>query len=133
MKNALKIIVYTIAVLIWAATIPSFILGVIPIVFIAVFVNWILFFKDESFIKLFKEELHEWWDTYNLIEVLRTERKEKIQTKPQSTCSKYHDNTEEECTGITLGIIGLNCSKSIFEKREYFKQAKIITEANNER
>ena len=73
MKNALKIIFYTIAVSIWAATIPSFILGVIPIVFIAVFVNWILFFKDESFIKLFKEELHEWWDTYNLIEVLRTE------------------------------------------------------------
>lgn len=118
MKNALKIIVYTIAVLIWAATIPSFILGVIPIVFIAVFVNWILFFKDESFIKLFKEEIHEWWDTYNLIEVLRTKRKEKIQTKSQSTRSKYYDNTEEECAGITLGIIGSNCSKSIFEKRE---------------
>lgn len=77
MKKSLRIIAYTIAIMTWAATIPSFILGVIPIIFIVVFFNWILFYKDESFIRLFKEELHEWWDTYNLIEVLIAKRKEK--------------------------------------------------------
>ena len=74
MKNALRIIVYATLILIWAITIPSFVLGIIPIIFIAVFVNWILFYNNESFIKLLKEELHEWWNTYNLIEVLKNRR-----------------------------------------------------------
>jgi hypothetical protein len=63
MKKILRIPVKAALFAVWAPTIPLlFILGIVPLMFIIIFLIWLFDDYSESFWKMYKEEIVDFWD-----------------------------------------------------------------------
>lgn len=63
MKKILRIPVKAALFAVWALTVPLlFILGIVPFMFIIIFLIWLFDDYNESFWKMYKEEIVDFWD-----------------------------------------------------------------------
>ena len=63
MKKILRIPVKAVLFAVWAPTVPLlFILGIVPFMFIIIFLIWLFDDYSESFWKMYKEEIVDFWD-----------------------------------------------------------------------